>query len=757
MVTFNEREYLIKNEIRVNQRVSKILWMTNITGPLMAFITYIGVFSIPYKFCYTFTLYTLAVSIIQHVLMKKEKYLGVTKYFGILALEVLVGISAMQAPVGIYITYALVTFLSCMYVDVRYTKWVTFYSYIVLVVALYFRSKDLMRLNWIKESQMQWYIMYLVGFTIEFIFVYLIAVSIVKYEQELLLGMEQEVKERTEAEEENKAKSLFLANTSHEIRTPINAVLGMDEMILRESTQPQIREYAIHIQSASRTLLNIVNEILDLSKIKSGKLEIIEREYSTMSVLNDLLVMFGIQAKEKGLEFKYFIQEKLPVVLYGDEFRIKQAISNLLSNSVKYTEQGSVELRVNWNTYSQKKGTLFFSVIDSGIGIRQKDLDKLFLSFERVNEERIQSIQGTGLGLQITKQLVEMMGGRVSVQSEYGKGSIFGFQLQQQVVDETPIGDFEQKNLEDNGSFAESGNQEFLYAPKAKVLVVDDNEMNRRVIRELLKRTKIQIELAESGEECLRKIKTSKYHVILMDHMMPGMDGIETLKKMREEEHLCKESVVIVLTANAITGAKKSYLDAGFDNYLAKPISGRELENMLAEYLPKDLVSYSLGCHLDMEKGLAYLNGDKEQYMEIIHIFESDYRKTREKLSEKLKEQSVQEYRILIHSLKGNAKMIGADCLAELAYLEEQECKSGNLNFANLHFQQVMEEWDLVLNEIRRIQGTMILKENCNKNITPEMKDNLQEVLDNLEEFEYEEAIRVIKEKILGGNEDDSI
>ncbi|MCH5261261.1 MAG: response regulator, partial [Lachnospiraceae bacterium] len=344
--------------------------------------------------------------------------------------------------------------------------------------------------------------------------------------QEQASRMQQE-KLNAQLEEANKAKSYFLSNMSHEIRTPINAVLGMNEMILRECTDESILSYADNIQSSGKTLLFLINDILDMSKIESGKMEIVPTEYETADMIIDLWNVIYLRAQEKGLNVNFILDEKLPRTLLGDDVRIKQIVTNLLTNAVKYTSKGGVELRAGYSMIGEKMMDLIISVKDTGMGIRQEDMGRLFESFRRIDERKNRNIEGTGLGMNIVMSLLELMGGDIEVDSEYQKGSTFTVTIPQRIVSDEGIGDFESV-MGKQRSGAEKNWKSFV-APKANILVVDDNTMNLGVFQALLKRTKMNIVTADSGRKCLELVKEQSFNIIFMDHMMPEMDGIETL------------------------------------------------------------------------------------------------------------------------------------------------------------------------------------------------------------------------------------
>lgn len=396
-----------------------------------------------------------------------------------------------------------------------------------------------------------------------------------------LIAIEKE-KRLAVAASESKAK--FLANMSHEIRTPINVVIGMNEMILRENKDQEIGEYAQNIKNASRMLLSLINDVLDFSKIEAGKLEIVPNEYPTASIITDVLLGAEVRAKQKQKQLQIIseIDESLPAVLYGDDIRIKQVLNNLLSNAVKYTENGSVTFSAE--RLDEDDGfSLRFHVKDTGIGIRNEDMEKLFGSFERLELSKNRYIQGTGLGLNIAKQLVTAMGGTIDVQSKYGIGTCFTVVIPQQIVDDTPMNE---KPKAVAVADTKTEEKKHFYAPDAKVLAVDDNKLNLKVIQALMKRSAVQLDLANGGEECLQMTKDKKYDLILMDHMMPEPDGIQTLHMLKDDKtNINCDTKVIVLTANAIEGMHEEYLKEGFEDYLSKPVEVDKLESVLAKYI----------------------------------------------------------------------------------------------------------------------------------------------------------------------------
>lgn len=391
------------------------------------------------------------------------------------------------------------------------------------------------------------------------------------------------------AQEANEQKSRFLSSMSHEIRTPLNAILGLNELIMHESDDSNIKKYSADIQSAGRTLLALINDILDFSKIETGKMDIISSDYSLSSVLNDIVVMMRERVNKKGLELRLDIDSALPDMLYGDEVRIKQIIINFMTNAVKYTKEGWIELRVrkqNVSEYLDEENILLdIRVSDTGIGIKQEDLSKLFVEFERLDRLKNRSVEGTGLGLSITSRLVSLMNGKISVESEYGKGSSFGAVIPQRVVSGRPIGDYK-KRFELLSSEKSEENLETMRFPGKKVFVVDDNEMNLEVIASILEMLEIQVERADGGQAAIERLDREVYDLILTDDMMPEISGTELMQYLHgHEESASHGTPIVVLTANAIVGVREEYIRKGFDDYMTKPIDVDVLQKMLMKYL----------------------------------------------------------------------------------------------------------------------------------------------------------------------------
>ena len=501
----------------------------------------------------------------------------------------------------------------------------------------------------------------------------------------------------------SEAKSSFLSNMSHEIRTPINAVLGMNEMILRECDDNNILAYSESIRTAGNTLLGIINDILDFSKIEAGKMEIIPVDYDISSVINDLVNMVQTRADDKGLILVLDFNKEMPKLLHGDEVRIKQVVTNILTNAVKYTEKGSVTFGINYEKIEDEPDSVLLKITvkDTGIGIKEEDMKKLFSEFERIEEERNRNVEGTGLGMNITQRLLEMMGSSLNVESIYGLGSKFSFTLKQTVVKWDALGDYEaayRESLSERKKY-----QEKFTAPDATVLVVDDTPMNLMVFKSLLKRTCVKIDTADSGSAGLALSADKKYDIIFLDHMMPEKDGIETLHDMRASNaDRNKETPVICLTANAISGAREQYLAAGFNDYLTKPIDSAKLEEMLLEYLPDykilgpgavqpetaadsdDIIPKFVRdiAEIDIEAGIRN-NGDEEAYIETLKTYAEMVGGHIDDIERFMTADDIENATIKIHALKSTSRIIGAADIGELAQRLETAGKANDTETLN--------------------------------------------------------------------------
>ncbi len=502
----------------------------------------------------------------------------------------------------------------------------------------------------------------------------------------------------------NEAKNNFLSSMSHEIRTPINAMLGFNEMILRESKDPEILKYASNVNSSGKLLLGLVNDVLDFSRIEAGKTEIIPVEYDLSSLVNDLINTAHMRMQGKGLELKTNISTDIPCILMGDEIRIKQCAMNVITNAIKYTNEGSVTITIDHKVIDKDNISLRFNIKDTGIGIRKEDMDKLFSPFERIEESRNRTIEGTGLGMNIVKQLLALMDSRLLVSSEYGKGSEFSFSIKQKVLNWSPIGDFAatyEETLMGQDTYHES-----FHAPDARILVVDDTLANLTVIQGLLKQTQIQVDVAESGFEALEKVCENKYDIIFMDHRMPRMDGIETFRAMKElDENLNKDVPVFALTANVISGAREMYFKEGFSGYLPKPVDSTRLEDVILRTLPRDLIikpedeGFELSSTVDeigaddLEaisvmtniSGIDYETGSKNcggpaALKQVATNFALAIEANAKSIEDAWHFKDIENYTTYVHGLKSSARVIGATELSNLAAYLEQCGNKGDLD-----------------------------------------------------------------------------
>ncbi len=521
-----------------------------------------------------------------------------------------------------------------------------------------------------------------------------------------------------EAQAANRAKSEFISNISHEIRTPINIISGMDELIRRECTDETILKYADNIKIASRNLTSLINDVLDFSKIESGKLEVVTDEYHVNDLISDCYSMFLNLTLEKKQNLSAKCDPTMPTVLEGDEVRIKQIISNLLSNAVKYTPNGgTIMLDVSFKNANNNTIILVLKVIDSGIGIKKEDLPHLFENFQRFELSRNRTIQGSGLGLSITKNLVSLLHGVINVESVYGQGTVFTIEIPQIVVNSTPIG-----NISENYNNKTAKYHSSFTAPKARILSVDDVQMNLDVFVGLLKKTEITIDLALSGAEALSMLNKEHYDIVFLDHMMPEMDGIEVLNRLKANpQSPNKNTPIIMLTANAMMGADQKYLESGFTDYLSKPIRPLDLENMVLKHLPAELiirnenpdtqsainepVSHSNWVNalsfIDTNAGLEFAAGDEDFYKQILTTYVTEDK--RPALSDFLAKEDWPNYQIVAHSLKGTSLTIGAAPLSAAAKELEFAVKENRYDYIKEHHDDVMKEYGELLDKLKNV------------------------------------------------------
>ncbi len=530
----------------------------------------------------------------------------------------------------------------------------------------------------------------------------------------LIAAVSQAKISQEEAQVANQAKSAFLINMSHEIRTPINAILGMNEMILREEKKAEIREYASNIQSSGNLLLSIINDVLDISKIESGKVEIVNSLYDVASMINDCYNMAVARAQDKDLKIEVDCDKDIPRLMCGDETHIRQIIVNLLTNAVKYTKKGSVTMKVG-GEFTEDGYLLKVSVKDTGIGISKENLNDIFGRFTRFDVAKNRGIEGSGLGLAIVKSLVTLMNGTISVESELDKGSEFSLTIPQEIADKTPMGDIHLNYAHTQ----DYGYVRSFMAPNARILAVDDLPVNLMVITNMLKCTKVQVDTATDGNDAIELAKQHHYDIILMDHMMPGMDGIETYKKLRSENTLCTETPVIMLTANAIAGLREQYLEEGFADYISKPVRGERLESVIKSYLPEEFIQEYTGDNdsendhakeelaqlvellpsVNLKVALPYCCDEVSFYLDVLKQFSENHRL--EDMEAQFAEGNFEEYRINAHSLKSTSLTIGLEGLSERARATEFALKTGNIEYAKYNHTELMELYHDCLEKIR--------------------------------------------------------
>ena len=537
-----------------------------------------------------------------------------------------------------------------------------------------------------------------------------------------LIDLNRLSEEKEKAERANDAKSLFLANISHELRTPINTIMGMDEMILREDASEvpknyflSVVGYALDIRSASESLLSLINDLLDMSKIESGKMHLVEEEYSLEDMLRSIVTMIRVRSGEKDLAFTVDVDGELPRGLFGDDKKIKQVVLNLLTNAVKYTESGGFNFKIESESDDGEYCDMRISVKDSGIGIKPEDMERLFSRYERLDEEKNIGVQGTGLGLDISKHFVEMMGGKIWCESVYGEGSEFIVTLRQKVVDDTPIGEFkEHLENEAKGPYIPQ-----FVAPDAEVLVVDDNPMNLSVIKGLLKATRVFVTTAGSGEECLEKIKFGKFNVVLLDHMMPGMDGIETVARIREDY---PDLPVYALTANASSG-EAFYVSKGFNGYLSKPIDSLTLEKTIMKHIPEEMMMKPTQDTViqDLEEipeNLKWIEDIKEisvddgvrnsgginAFIFSLGLFYDTIDSTAEALRNAFDADNIRLYTVKVHALKTSGRFIGDLELSKMCEELEAAGNREDMAFIASHHDGMMERYLSYKEKLARIK-----------------------------------------------------
>ncbi len=573
----------------------------------------------------------------------------------------------------------------------------------------------------------------------------------------------QEAKQK--AEEANTAKSRFLANISHEIRTPINTIMGMNEMILREDATEvprkyyqNITEFAKSIHVASESLLSLVNDILDISQIESGKMKLDEHEYDLESFLRNIITNIRKKCEEKDLQFIVDIDKNLPQKVFGDVNKIRQIVFNMLTNAVKNTEEGSIQFIVKLVERKQEDCKISFIITDTGIGMKTEEKERLFSAFELMDVVKNSNIQGSGLGLDISRHFATMMDGKLDCDSEYGKGTTFTFEISQKVIDNELLGDFDEK-LEEipKGNYIPR-----FIAPDVSVLVVDDNPMNLSVIKGLLSATKMYIVTALSGEECLEKIEEANYDIVLLDHMMPGMDGLETAKRIREKH---KRLPVIALTANYISNGDEFYTSHGFDSYLPKPVDGATLEKTIREFLPSNLVmdvdasdmpvqSMELPTEyqwidsvegISVEDGIRF-SGGAEGFINALKMFVETLEGNIDVIQKAFNERDLKFYTVKVHALKSSARIIGAMELSNQAKKLEDAGKAGDIDYILNNNNKLLDAYKSFQD---RFSGLFYKEDDKNKPLLPpeELNEAINAIKELVPQMDYD-AIEMVMEQI---------
>lgn len=686
-----------------------------------------------YQFCYVVTIITIFLVMFPYLFFKSGGYKG--------------------GMVSFYIFGILFTVFMLEGKAMFFTAFTEMVVYIATILIAYQNPQMVVWFSSEKEVVMD----LLIGFCASSI-----SVAVVMYLHFRMYNKQQEILEeaRIEAQSANKAKSAFLANMSHEIRTPINVMLGMNEMILRESESEEIRQYAKSIERSGSYLISLINNILDISRIESGKMEIEEGKYELRQLLDEVMLIAEKQAEQKSLKMNLIFDKTLPAYLIGDVIHIKQILLNLINNAVKYTKEGQIDIKVSKNEEETK---LIFEVKDTGIGIKEENLPVLFDAFMRVDSKKNKKIKGTGLGLAIAKQLVEQMDGKIWVESVYGKGSSFFVHLPMKKVSDGKISNVEWKE-------ADERKRRSFVAPQAKILIVDDNPENLMVTSSLLKRTAVFVDTAASGEECIHKVRQNVYDLILLDYMMPQMDGIDTIRELKKDVQF--HIPVIALTADVTKGIEQTFLREGFCAYLSKPVMWSKLEDLLMKYLRDDLVFIREDLKeeqkikdeefkqlkgqlkendIKIEEGLRLLDGDFMQYRKLMEFFteyQEEYMRQMQQLMTQ-KEVKVDEITRMMHTLKSNAKAIGAIHLYEIAKEMEDRGKQKDMEYIISAYDLLVLEWGRVfkasrefVEQTKNILFDQVKEEEKDKRSKEEIKEKLKTFITRYQAKEAKEQIQ---------------
>lgn len=574
-MTKEEEQMFEKNTKQVNQMIARMYMIGSGVIFVLVFFSVAGIFEFGKTYTGIILIAGLITAISPSILMHyaSDRFM---KYYMLIMAAVFIGVLGTNNHIGVYITYALIPVASCLYFDPKFVLRMSVFSYIIMLVSVYIGSAYKYEVVYQGRVREYIFIAYALGFTIEFLLVCAVLYEIVKRAKKMM-------EERYSAEEQNKMKSQFLSNMSHEIRTPMNAIIGLSEVALQKDMPEAVRKDISIIHSSSKGLLEIINDILDISKIEAGKLSIMAEEYTTQSLIEDMKAIINARNMDEKLPIYYHVQEDMPAVLEGDAVRIKQVMLNYASNAIKYTSSGKIDIYVRCEKRDDTQVNLIYEVKDTGQGIRKEDMPKLFTMYTQLNREQNYGKEGTGIGLALSKSIMERMHGNVSVESEYGKGSTFSFSVPQKVIAEMLA---VKKEPEQDITATEPEN---FKVKDVHILLVDDNEINREVVKAMLESMEIDIDEAENGKEAVDKAKEKIYDLIFMDSHMPVMNGEEATKVIRaSEEGKNQNTPIIAITADAIAGVRERMLSVGMNDYIVKPIEMQVLMDRLRKYLPKE-------------------------------------------------------------------------------------------------------------------------------------------------------------------------
>lgn len=560
-----------KNTKQVNRMIANMFAAGALVILALAVCSEAGIFEFGREYTLILLVAGLAIALSPSILISRvsDSFL---KYYMLMLAAAFIGVLGTNNHIGVYITYALIPIVSCLYFEPVLVVKTGIFSYIVMIVSVYINSAHLYEVVYLGRSRRDMFVAYALGFTIEF---FIVSAALYQLVKRAKIMME----ERYSAEEQNRMKSKFLSSMSHEIRTPMNAIIGMSDVALQKEMSADLRRDISIIKSSSTGLLEVINDILDISKVEAGKLNIIENTYSTESVIEDMKAIINAR-NNKNLPIYYHIQENMPKNLKGDAVRIKQVMLNYASNAIKYTDSGQIDITVTCEEAQDGMVNLVYTVRDTGQGIREEDIDKLFMMYSQLNQEINHGKEGTGIGLALSKAFIERMNGTVSVKSRYGTGSTFSFCVPQKII-----------NVQEEETEDQQAQPPAFTAPDACILLVDDNEINREVVKAMLEPLALEIDEAENGLIAVNMTKNRQYDMILMDSHMPVMSGEEATKAIREEEaehHI----PVIALTADAISGVREHLISCGMDDYIVKPVQIQELCEIIYKYLPENKINH---------------------------------------------------------------------------------------------------------------------------------------------------------------------